>query len=63
MQVKEINCTRKVLDQWCFRKDQPLVSKGNCCAFWLIDKKSTSLGAAVNFISGAVGGPCHRYVT
>lgn len=65
MQVKEVNSTRKVPDQWGFRRDQSLVSKGNCCAFWLIGiyEKSISLGAPVNFISEAVGGPCHRYVT
>lgn len=65
MRVRKVNSTRKVPDRWWFSKDQPLVSKGNCCAFWLmdIDEKSISLRAAEDFISEAIGGSGHRYVT
>lgn len=46
-------------------KDQSLVNKGDSCAFCMVDiyKKLISLGAAVNFITEAVAGPHHRYVT
>lgn len=64
IQDKEAQDTSKILHQWSVIKDPSLVSKEASSAFGMLDiyEELISLSAAVNFITEAVAGPCHRYV-